>query len=226
VPAQLRRVLPILLSVGSLGLVLTVLLGTAALIVVGAFLFFVLEKGTLGWLDALFQSVTARTAGFNTVGIAGLHTSTLFLLIVLMIIGAAPGSTGGGVKVMRIGVLLKVVHRQIRRVVTGRRTVNLLLIDGERIELEEIRRIAGLFFAWVVLLAIGAAVTALLSTLGPMEAASGMFSALGNIGPCYIPVAQMTQLHPLVKLTYIIGMLAGRLEILPILMLFSRYTWR
>ena len=50
--------------------------------------------------------------------------------------------------------------------------------------------------------------------------------ALGNIGPCYISVAQMTQLNPIIKLVYIAGMLAGRLEIIPILMLFSGHTWK
>ena len=136
------------------------------------------------------------------------------------------GSRGGGIKVRRIGVLMKMVGRQIRRVVLGRRATNLLIVNGETIELEEIRRISALFFAWIFLLAIGGAVTAILTHLGPAEAASGMFSALGNIGPCYISVQQMTELHPLIKLMYIVGMLAGRLEILPILMLFSRWTWR
>jgi len=53
-----------------------------------------------------------------------------------------------------------------------------------------------------------------------------MFSALGNIGPCYIPVTQMGQLHAGIKIVYIFGMLAGRLEILPVLLLFSRKAWR
>jgi trk system potassium uptake protein TrkH len=53
-----------------------------------------------------------------------------------------------------------------------------------------------------------------------------MFSALGNIGPCYISVGDMIAIHPLVKATYIFGMLAGRLEILPVLLLFSRKAWR
>lgn len=128
---------------------------------------------------------------------------------------------------MRIGVLAKMVKRQIHRVITGRRTTNLLLIDGETIETEEIRRIAALFAGWIFFLAIGGMVTALLSSqLGPLEAASGMFSAMGNIGPCYISVEEMTRIHPVTKIVYIVGMLAGRLEILPILMLFSRKTWR
>jgi trk system potassium uptake protein TrkH len=53
-----------------------------------------------------------------------------------------------------------------------------------------------------------------------------MFSAMGNIGPCYISRGDMRVIHPVVKLTYIFGMLAGRLEILPVLLLFSRKAWR
>jgi trk system potassium uptake protein TrkH len=53
-----------------------------------------------------------------------------------------------------------------------------------------------------------------------------MFSALGNIGPCYIPVQGMINIHPVVKITYIFGMLAGRLEILPVLLLFSCKAWK
>ena len=52
-----------------------------------------------------------------------------------------------------------------------------------------------------------------------------MFSAVGNIGPCYISVEEMINIHPVVKVTYIFGMLAGRLEILPVLLLFSRKAW-
>ena len=101
-----------------------------------------------------------------------------------------------------------------------------MAVDHEIIEVGEVRRIAALFFSWMVLLLVGGAVTAFLSDWGALESASGMFSALGNIGPCYIPADQVPQLHPLIKIVYIVGMLAGRLEILPILLLFSRRTWR
>jgi trk system potassium uptake protein TrkH len=53
-----------------------------------------------------------------------------------------------------------------------------------------------------------------------------MFSALGNIGPCYISVQDMIAINPVVKIVYIFGMLAGRLEILPVLLLFSGKAWR
>jgi trk system potassium uptake protein TrkH len=143
-----------------------------------------------------------------------------------MVVGGCVGSTGGGIKVLRIGVLLKMVGRQVRRVIHGRSAVNLVVVDGYIMEAEEVRRISALFFAWVVLLALGGGVTAFLSDLGPLEAASGMFSALGNIGPCFISGEEMVQLDPIVKIVYIIVMLAGRLEILPILLLFSRRAWR
>ena len=53
-----------------------------------------------------------------------------------------------------------------------------------------------------------------------------MFSALGNIGPCYISVKDMARLNPIVKIVYILGMLAGRLELLTVLTLFVPMFWR
>ncbi len=83
-----------------------VLWTSAVLIVVGAVVFYFVDAGdTLAGhpfgtraLASLFQSVTARTAGFNTVRIASVGHAGLLLLLVLMFIGASPGSTGGGVK--------------------------------------------------------------------------------------------------------------------------------
>jgi trk system potassium uptake protein TrkH len=189
-----------------------------------------------GWGDVeatirgcLFQvTAIATTTGFATEDIAGPTYPALSkqVFLVLMVIGGCVGSTGGGIKVLRIGILFRMVARQIKRVLYGRAVVAPVAVDGEIVDAEEVRRISALFFAWMLLLAVGAGVTALLSGLGALESASGMFSALGNIGPCYISVGDMTALHPLIKLTYILGMLAGRLEILPILLLFSPRAWR
>lgn len=178
---------------------------------------------------SLFQvAAIMTTTGFATKDIGASYFPALAkqIFLVLMIVGGCVGSTGGGIKVLRIGILLKMVQRQIRRVVYGGSSVNLVVIDGDAIEAEEVRRTSALFFAWATLLLLGSGITALLSDLGPLEAASGMFSALGNIGPCYISAGNITQLHPVIKVTYIVGMLAGRLEILPILLLFSRRAWK
>jgi len=178
---------------------------------------------------SLFQVVAIGTGtGFATKGIGSSYFPALAkqIFLVLMVVGGCVGSTAGGIKLLRVGVLFKMVGRQIRRLIHGRPATNLVIVDGHIVEGEEMRRISALFFAWMVLLIMGGAVTALLSELPPLEAASGMFSALGNIGPCYIPAQDMRLLHPLVKITYIVGMLAGRLEILPILLLFTPGAWR
>ena len=91
---------------------------------------------------------------------------------------------------------------------------------------DEIRRISALVFGWLLLICIGSAITAIFSDLGPFEAFSGMTSAVGNIGPFYFSVAKMASLSWVIKLTYIIGMLAGRLELLPIYILFVKGTWK
>ena len=97
---------------------------TLVLIVGGTLAIFLLERGnaaSLGslpqgeaWLAAFFQSVTTRTAGFNTVDIGALRPATLFLMIILMFIGAAPGGTGGGVKVSTFGVTVLALWATIR----------------------------------------------------------------------------------------------------------------
>ena len=176
---------------------------------------------------SLFQVVSiATTTGYATRDIGVDYPAlAMQIFLVLMVVGGCVGSTGGGIKVLRIGVLLKMLSRQVRRVIHGRSAVVPVIVDRERIGPEELRRVSALFFAWMLLLAFGGGITALLSNLGPIEAASGMFSALGNIGPCFISVADMTRLDPIVKITYIVGMLAGRLEVLPLLLLLSRRAW-
>lgn len=101
-----------------------VLTTTAALIVLGAALVLLLEfsnQATLGplaagrrVLAALFQSVTPRTGGFNTVTIGELRDPTLMLIITLMFIGASPGGTGGGIKTTTFVAPLAVILSMLR----------------------------------------------------------------------------------------------------------------
>lgn len=97
---------------------------TAVLIITGTILVFLFERsnpqtmGRLGsggkLLAALFQAITPRTAGFSTLNIGAMRLGTLFLLIMLMFIGASPSSTGGGIKTTTFGVLLATVIATIR----------------------------------------------------------------------------------------------------------------
>jgi trk system potassium uptake protein TrkH len=72
------------------------------------------ESFEVNLLTAFFQSVTARTAGFNTVNVGAFAPGALFILIILMFIGASPGSTGGGVKTTTIAVIFGAVRARLR----------------------------------------------------------------------------------------------------------------
>jgi trk system potassium uptake protein TrkH len=101
-----------------------VLLSTLILIVGGAILIFLIEytnPKTFGIMSlkekiliSYFSSVTARTAGFNTIDYSLLKTETLFLTITLMFIGASPGGTGGGVKTSTVTIVFASIYSTIR----------------------------------------------------------------------------------------------------------------
>jgi len=107
----------------------TVLLTTLILIVSGALMFAFLEGQALRQapslahdiLTAIFQSITCRTAGFNTVDIASLKDATLAMMIFLMFFGASPGSCGGGVKTTTLALLASFTVSRVQR----RRRVNI-----------------------------------------------------------------------------------------------------
>ena len=178
---------------------------------------------------SIFQVISIlTTSGFATKNIGsdffGVAAKQLFL--VMMVVGGCVGSTAGGFKVLRIAILNRLMFRELFKLRTSSKASTGLIIDRKIIPEDEVHRIAALFFTWMALLLVGGVVTALFSNQSPWQSFSGMFSAMGNIGPCYISRGDMMVIHPVVKLTYIFGMLAGRLEILPVLLLFSRKAWR
>ncbi len=116
------------------------LIGTATMLILGMVSFLLLEwEGVLDdfpiWqrpMVAMFQSITCRTAGFNTVDIAQLTNASLFISILLMIIGAGPCSTAGGLKVSTVAVLVVDAWATFRgqsRVNTFRRTIPREVVD-------------------------------------------------------------------------------------------------
>jgi len=137
-PKRMRLQTKIVLSVSAI----LILLGTLAIL-----LFERYAAGTGGRVEntitnAFFQSITARTAGFNTVDIAALSPSSKFILILLMFIGGSPGSTAGGIKTVTLAVIVmttiaalrkrrevELFRRSVRVVVVGRAvTVTLLFV--------------------------------------------------------------------------------------------------
>ena len=131
-----------------------VLLTSAILVIVGTIGIFLLEYSnhltlkplslTGKILGSLFQSVTARTAGANTLSIGDLTQSSLLLIILLMFIGASPGSTGGGIKTTTFTTLIGAVWSQIR----GKEDV---IFYRQRIEYETIYKALTVTFSGLFL---------------------------------------------------------------------------
>ena len=180
-------------------LVLTV---TACLIVGGAALYLVFEwRNTLGALptmdrvtNSLFMSVTARTAGFNTVNYDLLANPSLYFTIMLMIIGGSPGSTAGGIKTTTAALLLLSLIARLR----GERHVSL---RGKTVPNETVNRAAGIVVGSLAVL--GTAVFLMLVTELPtavvdrvhfMRVVFEAHSAFGTVGLSMGPTATLSSL--------------------------------
>ncbi|TDO89376.1 trk system potassium uptake protein TrkH [Halanaerobium saccharolyticum] len=167
------------------------------------------------------------TTGFGTHNI----NSSFFpaaarqIFIVFMLIGGSVGSTSGGIKVMRLNILGGLFNREVKKIYLPNHAVLPVTLDKSIIDSDEINKLTGLFSFWLFLIIIGGIITSIFSDLNGWQAFSGMFSAMGNIGPFFFSVEKMASLSPVIKMTYIIGMLAGRLEILPIIILFTKKAW-
>lgn len=106
-----------------------VLWTSLALVLGGAAIIWTLERsnalaglaGPEGVFTALFQSVTARTAGFNTLDMESLRVSTILLMVFLMFIGASPGSAGGGIKTTSLALFAAIFYNRLR----GNRNINI-----------------------------------------------------------------------------------------------------
>ncbi len=111
-----------------------VLLASFVLIFGGAALIFLFEGGNLSVTDSLFQSITARTAGFNTVDLFNLHYLSLFFITLLMFIGASPGSTGGGIKTTTFFIVVfsvfKILKGKTRVVIFNRQIPNSVILKS------------------------------------------------------------------------------------------------
>lgn len=162
-----------------------VLSATAILLVGGTLAMLLLESGNprtlanLGWgerlLAAWFQSVSPRTAGFNTIDIAAMTTPALFVTMALMFIGASPGSTGGGVKTTTFSVTLAALWTTVRG---GTDPV----VFGRRLSPDTVAR--AFFVSLIAFLALNAAAGLMLITEGRdlLRTLFETTSAFGTVG--------------------------------------------
>ena len=189
-----------------------VLFCTILLIVGGTVGFAFLEwnnPATLGGMTAgdkivnsMFQSISARTAGFNTIDLASMSSITKCMLCVLMFIGAAPGGTGGGIKVTTFSVILVTVAS----VVTGREDAQ---IFRRRIDKKTVYQALS-----IAMLSLGVVIFVTLvvffncgEVISPLDCLYEVVSAFGTVG-CSVGVTG--QMHPLALIITMITMFIGR----------------
>ena len=192
------------------------LAATLILTVGGTALFWLAERDNLlagmapgrQALVSLFQAVSPRTAGFNTVDLAQLTSGGGLLTIVLMFIGAGPGSTGGGVKVTTVVVCLLTLAAYIR----GRREVGAF---NRRLDEEQIHRSAAGVTLYMTLAMAGGFLILATQPFPLQDALFEVFSALSTVG---LSTGITRDLSPLNRAVVIVMMYCGRIGSLSMLM--------
>ena len=187
-----------------------VLTGTAFLIVSGTLAFALLEwNHVLAGMDtgdkvvaSLFQSISARTCGFNSVDLAQTTLTTRMMMCILMFIGAAPAGTGGGIKVTTFSVLMVTVLSVIK----GKEDAT---IFGRRINKSAVYR--SLSIAILCLIAVlTAAVTIFFNTGAQINEFNSLFEAVSAFGTVGLSVGATSVMEPAAKLITILTMFIGR----------------
>lgn len=186
-----------------------VLLTTAFLVLGGALAFYYLEKDLLmadmsvsgKILSSLFSSVTARTAGFNSIDTGALSDGSKLLTMILMFIGGSPGSTAGGVKTTTIVVLLLYVRSSIERTYG----VN---VFGRRLEEEAIKQASSVF---TINLFLALAVSLIIMGIQPLSLSDTLFETFSAIGTAGMTTGITRELVPLSRFLIILLMYCGRI---------------
>ena len=177
---------------------------------------------------AAFQVGTIiSTTGFASTDFNLWPEFSRVLLVLLMFIGACAGSTGGGIKCSRVLLLLKSILREIRQIVHPR-SVNVVRLDG-RVMDEDALRSVYVFFAAYMFITLGATLVVAVDNFTFGTTFTAVVACIGNIGPgleLVGPMGNYAAFSPLSKIVLSLCMIVGRLEVLPILVLFSGNAWK
>lgn len=161
-----------------------IVLATTAILIFGsAFLFFILESSATGAgismkervLTALFQSVTCRTAGFNTIDTGGMSEGSKLLSMLLMFIGGSPGSTAGGIKTTTFAVLVLYMISGAKREVHA-------TVFGRSLMADALGKAVSIFTINLGVALIGALLLCAIQPLSGIDVLFEVFSAMGTVG--------------------------------------------
>ncbi len=149
------------------------------------------------------------------------------ILVMLMFIGACAGSTGGGIKVCRIMILFKTIIKELKVTVHPKSTQK-ITVNGRIVEHETIRTVNVYMAAYLIIYTIAMLIISL-DNFDFTTNFTAVAATLNNIGPglnMVGPVSNFSEYSNLSKIIFSLCMLIGRLEVFPMLILFSPYTWK
>lgn len=197
-----------------------VLFMTVCLIFGGAILLFVCENGTASYRDlntserivaSLFQSVSARTAGFNTVDLAALTETGRFLILVLMMIGGSPGSTAGGIKTTTFAIM-------ILSVITTSKNRKSTEVFGRRLEDHVSRKVLCIFTLY---LSLSLTAGAIISRIENADFLNSLFESVSAIATVGLSAGMTPTISPISYLLLAFLMIFGRVGSLTMLLAFA-----
>ena len=177
---------------------------------------------------AVFQVASIiSTTGFATADYVLWPQFSQLILILLMFCGACAGSTGGGIKCSRVLTLLRSIRRELRHI-THPRCVEVVKLDGKVVGEDTLHSLLVFVGAYMILV-FGAALIISLDGFSFAVSFSASLTCVSNVGPgleVIGPTGNFSAFSGLSKAVMSLCMIAGRLEIFPILMLFSPTAWR
>lgn len=208
--------------------ILWLVLGSATLMVtVSAWLNY--GGSRADWLlRSLFEVASLiSTTGYETTATGSFPVGAREIFLVLMVLGGCAGSTAGGIKLVRLGLLAKFLSHEVRALRLPSHAIHRPTLDGRPISDVAFRQSVFILLLWLAYLWIGGfAISWMAPDLQIGEAFSIVFSAIGVFGPSFTTVQRVIELPDAAKIILTVGMLAGRLEILPLLVFFNLNAWR
>lgn len=166
------------------------------------------------------------TTGYSTANFDLWPSFSKTILVILMFVGACAGSTGGGIKISRIAIAFKTVRKEMSSLVHPR-SIKILKYEGKPIEHTVLRSINTYLITYMLIFA-GSVLLISLNEFDPTTNFTAVAATLNNIGPGLEqvgPACNFSIFSSFSKYILMFDMLAGRLELFPMLLLFSPKTW-
>ncbi|SHK07175.1 TrkH family potassium uptake protein [Hespellia stercorisuis] len=167
------------------------------------------------------------TTGFATTDFDQWPQLSKTLLVILMFIGACAGSTGGGIKVSRIVILFKTVKQEMGYFVHPR-SVKVIKMDDKALDKDTVRSVSAFLVTYVIIFGVSMTILAF-DNLDMTSNFTAIAATFNNIGPgleLVGPTGNFSMFSPLAKCVLMFDMLAGRLELYPVLLLFTPSVWK